>query len=76
MLVNNLDKMESIVNSSSDLEWEGWNVVKYIPNHNAMFSNDGAFRNGSWYKKKTFPITEQGWNLPNSIGKRNVQMER
>lgn len=76
MLINNLDTMESIVNSSTDLEWEGWNVVRYIPNHNAMFSDDGAFRDGAWYKKKTFPITEQGWNLPNSIGKRNAQVER
>lgn len=76
MLVNNLEKMESIVNSSSDLEWDGWDVVKYTPSHSAMFSADGVYHNGSWHKKKTFPITEKGWEVPNSIGKRNAQMER
>lgn len=76
MLISDLNKMESIVDSSSDLQWEGWNVVKYTPSHNAMFSQDGAYLNGVWHKKKTFPITEQGWNIPNSIGKKNAQLER
>lgn len=76
MLVNNLSKMEDIVRSSNDLEWDGWDVVKYTPSYNAMFSKDGAYRDGQWYKKKIFPLTESGWNLPNSIGKINARMER
>jgi hypothetical protein len=76
MLVNDLNKMELIVNGSSDLEWDGWDIVKYSPSHNAMFSNDGVYRSGAWYKKKVFPITESGWDVPNSIGKRYAQVER
>lgn len=76
MLINNLDKMEVIVNSSSDLEWDGWNVVKYTPSHNAMLSPDGSYKNGQWFKKKVFPITEQGWNIPENLGKKYAQMER
>jgi len=75
MLVNNLEKMEQIVNST-DLEWDGWNVVKYTPSHSAMFSTDGAYKGGQWYKKKVFPLTEDGWHVPNSIGKINARMER
>jgi hypothetical protein len=76
MLVNSLGQMEKIVGSSSQLEWEGWDVVKYTPSYNAMFSKDGAYRNGEWYKKKVFPLTENGWSLPDSIGKINAGMER
>lgn len=75
MFITNLSKMESIVDSSKDLSWIGWDVVKYTPSHNAMFSPDGVYREGKWYKKKTFPITETGWNIPDSIGKRYAQME-
>lgn len=76
MLISELNKMEGIVNSSQDLEWEGWDVVKYTKSSNAMFSKDGAYKNGEWYKKKVFPLTENGWNLPNSIGKTNASVER
>jgi predicted transcriptional regulator len=76
MLVNNLEKMEKIVRSSNYLEWDGWDVAKYTKSYNGMFSTDGAFKNGEWYKKKIFPLTESGWNIPNSIGKINEPMER
>lgn len=76
MFINNLNKMEKIVSISNDLEWDGWNVVRYTPSHSAMFSLDGAYKNGKWFKKKVFPITENGWNLPENIGQRDAQMER
>lgn len=76
MFITSLNKMEKIVDSSQDLSWNGWDVVKHTPSHSAMFSPDGVYRNGKWYKQKIFPITESGWNMPDSIGKRNAQMER
>lgn len=75
MLVNNLEKMEKLVNSLPQLEWDGWDVISYTPSQNGMFSSDGIFRNGQWYKKKIFSLTENGWNIPNSIGNRYAQME-
>jgi hypothetical protein len=30
MLVTSLEEMERIVAARPDLEWDGWNVVKYI----------------------------------------------
>ena len=72
MLVNNLQYMEGIVEKRNDLDWIGWDVVKYSKSSEAMFSSDGVFRNGQWYKRKIFPLTENGWNVPNSIGAINV----
>jgi len=76
MLVNNLDYMEKIVSENKDLDWYGWDVVKYTKSSSAIFSPDGIFRNGEWHKKRIFPLTESGWQIPNSIGRNNAKMER
>jgi hypothetical protein len=75
MLVTSLEEMESIVNANPNLQWDGWNVVKYSVNANAMYSVDGVFKDGKWLKKKVFPITETGWHLPNNIGRKDAQVE-
>lgn len=72
MLINNLEHMEKIVDQRNDLCWDGWDVVKYTKSESAIFNPDGAFRNGQWYKKRVFPLTEFGWKVPNSIGESNV----
>jgi hypothetical protein len=72
MLITSLEDMENIVASRTDLEWDGWNVVKYTKSSDAMFSRDGIYKNGKWCNKKTFPITEEGWFLPNSLGRQHV----
>ena len=72
MFITSLSEMEQIVASRSDLDWEGWDVVRYKKADNAQFDPAGVFRNGQWYKRYTFPITEGGWSLPNSIGNPNV----
>jgi len=64
--------MEDVVAQRNDLDWIGWDVVKYSRSSSAMFSSDGVFRNGGWYKRKIFPLTKNGWNVPNSIGQRNA----
>ena len=76
MLVTSLDHMEYIVSNREDLEWDGWDVVKYTKNNNAFSSTDGVFKNGIWMKRKVFPLTEEGWSIPNSIGLADAQMER
>jgi hypothetical protein len=76
MLVTDLEHMEKIVAQRTDLEWEGWDVVRYNKSDKAMFSIDGVYKNGSWFKRKTFPITEIGWIIPNNIGGNNEFLER
>lgn len=75
MIVTNLEQMENIVSSRKDLSWSGWDVVKHSVNSNAMYSVDGEFKNGKWMKKKTFPLTETGWNISISVGKNYAQLE-
>lgn len=75
MLVTTLEEMEQIVASREDLEWDGWNIVKYTKSKNAMHDVSGCFHRGQWMKKQTFPLTESGWHLPNSIGRIRAQVE-
>lgn len=75
MLVTSLEEMEEIVRSRGDLEWDGYDVVKYTNSNSAMFGVDGVFRGGKWMKKKVFPLTEDGWYLPNIIGRVDAQVE-
>jgi hypothetical protein len=72
MLVANLEQMENIVDSRKDLEWDGWDVVKYKSSPASQFNKSGAFRNGRWYAKSIFPITESGWSIPNNLVGENV----
>lgn len=75
MLVTDLQEMEAIVRSRNDLEWDGWDVVQYKNSSNAMYSTDGSFHHGKWMKKKVFPVTKDGWYLPNTIGRVDAQVE-
>lgn len=76
MVITSLDQMEKIVSSRSDLSWDGWDVVRHTENSNGMHSVDGEFKNNKWTKKKVFPITENGWNVPNVIGMNHAQLEK
>lgn len=69
MLVDNLNDMAAIVNKNKNLDWDGWDVVQYVKSSNAEFSNDGVFKDGIWYKKKTFILKKSGWTIPDSLAK-------
>lgn len=72
MLINSLEHMEKIVSQREDLDWDGWDVVRYTKSSSGMFSVDGIFRNNQWYKKRIFPLTEIGWQIPNSMETKNA----
>lgn len=69
MLITSLTKMEEIVDSHPELNWEGWDVVRYKKNDAAQFHTNGAYKDGAWYTKYVFPITEQGWSIPERIAR-------
>lgn len=71
MFVSSLQVMEQIVDHRPDLEWNGWDVIHYKKSDSAEFSQNAAFKNGSWYKKIVYPITENGWSIPNYMGLSN-----
>lgn len=72
MVITNLEYMEQVVSARTDLGWEGWNVVKYVKSDSAFYSVDGVLKNGQWYRKKVFPVTRSGWDVPVSVGRQNV----
>jgi hypothetical protein len=76
MLVTSLEYMSEIVSKREDLEWHGWDVIKYTKSSSAMFSPDGVLKNGIWCKRKIFSLTESGWQIPNSIGRLDAELER
>ncbi len=63
MLVKTLEDMESIVDTTS-LEWDGWDVMKLTPKPTAMYDRNGVFVGDKWWTKKSYPLTEEGWDIP------------
>jgi hypothetical protein len=74
VIISDYETMDSIVESDKALSWNGWDVVfdKKTPNGYSHFN--GVFKNGEWYIRKTFPITESGWNIPDRMVSRDVQV--
>lgn len=68
MFITSLSDMERLVDSRSDLEWDGWDVVRYKKNDKAQYESNGIFRNGFWYNKIVFPLNKNGWSVPDRIG--------
>lgn len=64
MFITSLSEAERLVDSRSDLEWEGWDLVRYKKNARAQFDRNGVYRNGSWYIKTVFPLNRDGWSIP------------
>lgn len=69
MLIKNLHDMENIVASNNSLRWEGWDIINLIEDDLAEYSVDGCFDRvtGRWYKKSIYSITENGWEIPESV---------
>lgn len=72
MLINSLNKMEKLVESHPELSWDGWDVVRYKKNPDSQFDKSGEFYKGFWHKRFVFPLTSDGWSLPESISRRDV----
>lgn len=62
--IKQLEHMETIVSKNKSLSWDGWNVIELVKSNTAMFKSNGSFNNGSWYLKKVFSPTRDGWSIP------------
>jgi hypothetical protein len=65
MIIKNLEQMEKIVSKNNNLSWVGWNVVDRKRSDGARTSPDGVRVNGLWYLQRIYPVTRQGWDIPN-----------
>ena len=65
MYVDSLNKMEEIVSSREDLIWENFNVVQLkTKTPNAALGKSARFIKDAWWKVKVYPLTEDGWKVP------------
>jgi hypothetical protein len=69
MIVSDQNDVENIVNKNPDLSWDGWDVVHLVQDDYAEYLLIGVFDNSTrqWYKKTTYPCTDKGWDLPESV---------
>jgi len=64
MLINSLEKMESVVAANKELIWDGWTVIHSYPSEKARTSKFGRRVNNKWHLQRRFEPTEQGWDIP------------
>lgn len=64
MLVTNYNYAHKIVDNNKTLSWDGWDIVEFKSTPDAYFMPEGVFKNDKWGTVKTFPITENGWEIP------------
>lgn len=68
MLTLGIRKVENFVKQQkaldNDVRWDGWDMVFFRPSPKAIFSKDGAFRNGVWGFDNRVSPNEQGvWEV-------------
>lgn len=74
MIISDYDVMESIVSKNSNLSWIGWDVA-FDKKSDAGYSHvDGVFKNGCWHIRKVFQIDSNGWNIPDKLVGKDVQV--
>lgn len=65
MIVTNLEKMEKIVARNNNLSWLGWDVVDRKKSESGRTAVNGVRVNGVWYVQRIYPVTRNGWDIPN-----------
>lgn len=54
----------------NDVRWDNYDMVFFRPDARAIYSKDGAFRNGEWGFENRSPINDNGeW----TIDRRNIK---
>lgn len=65
MFIDSLSVMENIVDSNSNLYWEGWDVVEIKSfGSQAALNKNARFVNGKWAKVKVYSPDQRGWKVP------------
>ncbi len=59
--------------AGNDVRWDNYDIVFFRPAEVAMYSPDGAFRDGKWGYENRFAVNEQGiWE----VDARNIRRVR
>jgi hypothetical protein len=58
----------------TDVRWDGWDMVFWIPTRHGFTNKRGAFRNGRWGMESRVTVSNDGiWTVP---AKKNVKHSR
>ena len=57
----------SDVSSSSDLKWDGWDVVQYTNKRVSFMNPKAVFVNGEWKTAVRYPVESDGWTVPRRL---------
>lgn len=74
MIISDYDTMDNIVMKNNNLSWVGWDVAFDNKNDAGYSHINGVFKNGCWYIRKLFPVEREGWNIPDRLVGKDVQM--
>jgi hypothetical protein len=67
MQITSLEQMESIVNKSRSLSWDGWTVVSSKPSPVGWSKPSGALIDGKWHLTQRFEPGTDGWIIPDKF---------
>jgi hypothetical protein len=73
MLIQSLEKMETIVENNKFLSWDGWTVVELKKSAMAWMQPNAKFINNEWYIANRFDANTDGWSIPASLVKKNAK---
>ena len=73
MLIQSLEKMETIVENNKFLSWDGWTVLELRKSDMAWMKPNAKFINDEWYTANRFDANADGWNIPASLVKKNAK---
>ena len=61
----NYDDAHRIVESNKNLIWDGWNIIEYKYDTEAIYSPNARRINGKWASIKIYKPYKNGWSVPN-----------
>jgi hypothetical protein len=73
MLIDKIEKMETVVSSNKSLSWDGWDVLNTYASDKARTSKYGVYQNGKWYIQQRFSPDRNGWSIPDRFIKENAK---
>jgi len=73
MLIKSLEEMEAIVENNKALSWDGWTVIEKTKSDIAWMQPNAQFVNGKWFAINKYIISQDGWNIPSKLVKKNAK---
>lgn len=65
-LTLNYDEAHDFIskNSRRGYFWNGWDIVRWVPNPSGFMQENGMYRNNTWGLSYNFPLNDDGtWSV-------------